>query len=591
MRDKISRILCFSLILLILSGLFVGCNKDEKSETPTDVSSATSKEPVATKPAPQANVMEQVGEDDPYTIVPNTDGKEIIILSYDDNQTLVMTVAEKTTLAQFLACVAPKDGYEVKIMDAAGAEVTDVNTELVKGMVFNVFKKEAETPEVSFIINVVAQTVIDDTIDTQDQIDIDNEYIDQNPDVPDSSQSVPAKGAIKLASIWSATYSSADAIGQIWNSTFTTIRNKQGISTAIINLAGDTAADVVVKDVMAGKNDVQVYEVPAYIARCIARKNCLADLKGSKTLKYSNFDNAGTTSMTFSGKLYGVAIDFKATKIMGVLYNKDLIKKYAPTYDVEKLYNEKKWTFDTFKSLAKECTRDLTGDGKPDVHGLTSNTNVIGMALTANAGGTSLMKNGKVEATMCSAEGITALEWMKKIYNTDKSWKFFASIKDSVNYFANGSSAMFASWLHYYNDIVPKANFKVGFVLMPMGPDQTEYISGQYDAQFYVVPKTNESQLDIIGEWLNGVSAASGKLINNEIKNLVKNGFDKSTQEIYKWGVNNATPEYSSGVFSSNISSQVDSSVTSSSKSPAKIMASIKSQAQKELDDFFNPLY
>lgn len=591
MKFNVMRTLSFLLVCVMLIGLFVGCGNNE-ADTPTDVESTQS---VASTIAP---VIVDVDKDDPYTISKDANGKDIVILTPNADGSITMTVAENTTLEAFLGCVVAKDGYVVKVTDVSGKEVTDKKALIAKDMVFEVVNEQSSESEIKLIINVVTQDVIQETVEEQEEINnntnsvvsapVNNETSNNQPSNPGDST---AKETIKLASIWSNAYEADDASGKIWQSTFSSMEKNQGMQTQIINLHGDTAADSVVKEVMAGKSEVDVYETPAYIARCIARKGCLANLKTCSTLKMANFDNAGTQSMTFGNNLYGVAIDFKATKMMGILYNKDLIQKHAPTYDVEKLYKEKKWTFEIFQALAKACTKDLNGDNRPDVHGLTSNTNVIGMALTANAGGTALMSNGRVVATMCSDAGITALEFMKKLYNTDKSWKYFGSIKDSVNYFANGQSAMFASWMSYYTDIVPKANFKVGFVLMPMGPDQKNYISGQYDAQFYIVPKTKKDRLDVIGNWLNGVAGASGKLITNELRNLAINGFDKNTQDIYKWGVSNATPEFSSGLFSQDVSSQVDSSVTAASKSPAKVMTSIKSKAQNELDDFYAPLY
>ncbi len=590
MKFNITRTICLVLMCVLFLGVFVGCSNNE-SYTPTDVESNQS---VVSTTAP---VIVDVDEDAPYTITQDANGNDVVILTPNADGSITMTVAENTTLEAFLGCVVAKEGYSVKISDVNAKEITDKTIVIVKDMIFEIVNNTTSQSEVKFVINVVTQDVIEETVQEQEEIDnpttsnISSNVNSLPSNAPSASKPSVATQSVKLSSIWSTSYESDDAAGTIWQSTFSALNKNQGIKTEIINLDGATAADAVVKEVMAGKTSVDVYETPAYIARCIARKGCLANLKTCSTLKMSNFDNSGTKSMEFGNNLYGVAIDFKATKMMGILYNKEFIKKHAPTYDIEKLYREKKWDFETFQALAKTCTKDTNGDGKPDIHGLTSNTNVIGMALTANAGGTALMKNGRVEATMCSDAGITALEFMKKLYNTDKSWKFFGSIKDSVNYFANGQSAMFASWMSYYADIVPKANFKVGFVLMPMGPDQKDYISGQYDAQFYIVPKTKKDRLDVIGNWLNGIAGASGKLITNELRNLAINGFDKNTQDIYKWGVSNATPEFSSGLFSKDISSQVDSSVTAASKSPAKVMTAIKSKAQNELDDFFAPLY
>ncbi len=592
MKANITRIVCLMLALLMSVSLFAACGKEE-AETATDVSSVASKAPVATKPAPQANVMEQVGEDDPYTIVPNADGKEIIILSYDENQTLVMTVAEKTTLAQFLACVAPKDGYEVKIMDAAGAEVTDVNTELVKGMVFNVFKKDAETPEVSFTINVVAQTVIDDTIDTQDQIDMDNSLLEDPEEDEGGTPSAPVaiKSTINLSTIWYDAYNGSDNIAKAWQSTFSNMETKQGIKTTFTKLDAQSATDTIVKDVMAGKVTSDVFDVSLQMCRNIARKKAAANIYDSKTLDKSKYQCGATESVTFNGKAYGVTFASKSVNPMGVIYNKDLIKKYAPDTDIVKLYNEKKWTFEAFQTLAKKCTHDTDGDNKIDIYGFTSNTNIIGMALTSNAGGTALMKNGRVEATMCNADGVAALEWCKTLFKTERSWMFKADINACADAFAGGTSAMFVSYLNFFNTIAPKADFQMGFVLMPMGPAQSNYINSVYDASLYVVPKTNEKRLDEIGDWLNGLYKVSGKLLNNQMTKLSKNGMDKTCIDIYKWLVNNMSAEFSTGAFTSNISSQVDSSVTSASKSPTKVMAGIKDAAQKECDDFYGPLY
>jgi hypothetical protein len=177
------------------------------------------------------------------------------------------------------------------------------------------------------------------------------------------------------------------------------------------------------------------------------------------------------------------------------------------------------------------------------------------------------------------------------MFKDDRSWNYKADINASVDVFANGQAAMFVSYLAFYNTIASKADFSLGFVLMPIGPAQTDYINGVYDAALYVVPKTNEKRLDDIGNWLNGMANVSGKLLNEQIKKLAKNGMDATCQKIYKSLVNNMSAEYSTGAFTSNVSSQVDSSVTSASKSPAKVMNAIKSLAQKECDDFYGPMY
>lgn len=599
MKSNIARILCLVLALMMSVSLFAGCSDEETPETTTDVQSAVST---------LAPVIVDVDKDDPYTIAKSKDGKDIVILTPNADGSITMTVAEKTTLETFLTCVAAKEGYAIKITDAKGNEVADPKAVIAKDMIFEVYKDGETTAAVKLVINVVTQEEIKETVKEQEKIDASNAQLPSNvvkpnpgdpsnpnpvdPVKPDPNKpSVGIKSTIKLSTIWFDSYNGEDASAKAWKSTLANMETKQGIKTEFARLDAASATDTIVKDVMAGKVSADVFDVSLAMCRNIARKKAAANIYASKTLNKSLYACGATESVTFGGKAYGVTFASKSVNPMGVIYNKELVKKYAPDVNIEKLYNEKKWTFEAFQALAKKCTIDTDGNGKSDIHGFTSNTNIIGMALTANAGGTALLKNGKVEATMCNDEGIAALEWCKKMFKDDRSWNYKADINASVEVFANGQAAMFVSYLAFYNTIASKADFSLGFVLMPIGPAQTDYINSVYDAALYVVPKTNEKRLDDIGNWLNGIANVSGKLLNEQIKKLAKNGMDTTCQKIYKSLVNNMSAEYSTGAFTSNVSSQVDSSVTSASKSPAKVMNAIKSLAQKECDDFYGPMY
>ncbi len=303
------------------------------------------------------------------------------------------------------------------------------------------------------------------------------------------------------------------------------------------------------------------------------------------------FRCGATDAVTFNGKAYGVTFASKMNNVLGVFYNKDLIAKYAPETDIAKLYKEKHWTFDTFRILAQRCTHDTDGDGKMDVYGVTSNTNINAMAMTANAGGIALMKNGRVEATMCNDAGIAALEWCKSLYKNDKTWKYYADINNCVDAFANGNAAMLATYMSYYPNIASKANFDYGFVLMPMGPDQTDYINNVYDARLYVVPKTKEHRLGDIGVWLNAVGDVSDAFTEQQVSELQQAGFDETAIDCYQYAVNTMAADFATGAFSGAIASQVDNCVFSASQHPSKVMPSIKDKAQQELDDFYGPMY
>ncbi len=592
MKTNISRILCLVMVLLMAFSVFAGCSKeDDTTKTPT----ATDTPAVEL----QEDIIVEVDEDAPYAIA---EDQEEIFLKAEDDGSIVLVVPEKTTVEALLKVVTAKDGYTVKVVDAEGKEVTDAATAVADKMVLNVVKDGEDTAEVTLTISVLTEKEIQSIQKEQKEVDDNNKKV-PSTDKDDSkdesktdtnnktSNTTTVKSKITLCSVWSSSYTASDSTGEAWKSTFATMKSKNGIETTVTNIAPDSATDTIVKDVMAGKSTADVYDVSLVMCRNIARKKAAANIYESTTLNKSLYNCAATESVTFGGKAYGVTFAAKSVNPMGVIYNKELVKKYAANYDIVKLYNEKKWTFDTFQAIAKLCTVDTNGDNATDIYGFTSNTNIIGMALTANAGGTALMKSGKVEATMCNESGIEALEWCKTMFKTDRTWLYKAAINDCVDQFAAGKAAMFVSYFQYGNTIAAKANFSLGFVLMPMGPDQSTYKNGVYDSALFVVPKTNEDKLDEIGNWLNGVANVAGKLTNIQLTNMARNGFDSTAQSIYKYLINNMSAEYSSGCFSTSTSSAVDTSVTSASKSPSKVMAQIKSSAQKECDDFYGPLY
>ncbi|MBQ6818710.1 MAG: hypothetical protein IJP35_03790 [Clostridia bacterium] len=580
MKTNVTRILCLALVLLMSVAVFVGCSKDPVTETDVTNTDVTS--------VPEDIIVDIT--DKAYEIVKDANGKDIVILTKDG-----FNVAENTTLEAFLACVVAEEGYSIKVLDAQGKELTDTKAIVANGMVFELYKDGVAEAEEKQNIIVVAASVIESAIQEQSKIDQEKSEI-LNPSKDDSKDESKDKTPTKafdivLNTVYHGSYTGSDATSKAYQNAMAAMK-KKGINTTINPLDAASATDTLVKENMAGKPSADIYEISQVMCRNVAKKGAAVNLYSSSTLNKSLFKCAGTECVTFNGKAYGVTWASKSVSPMGVIYNKDLVAKYAPTYDIVKLYNDKKWNFDNFQAIAKACTVDTDGNGKSDIYGFTSNTNVIGMALTSNAGGTALKVNEKVEATMCNEAGIKALEWCKEMFKTDKSWLYKADINQCVTEFCGGKAAMFVSYFHYYGNIAAQANFKLGFVLMPMGPAQSSYCNGVYDNAYYVVPTHKANRLDDIGTWLNNVaSSTSSVFLNNKVKDVAKNGFDSTSQAVFKWVVNNMTPEFSSGVFSSAISSEVDSSVTSAAKQPAKVMASIKTKAQKECDDYYAEIY
>ena len=590
---KAIRILCLLMCLLLVGSLFVGCG-DNEAESPTDVQSTVVSVP--------EDVVVELTDDAPYELKQDKDGNDIIILVPEEDDSITMEVAEKTTLEVFLTCAVAKEGHTIRVLDAKGAEITDMKAVIATGMKFEVVKDGEDTAAVSLAIRVITKEQIADKIDKQEQVNTQKEELN-NPSKPVDGSTPPKedpkkpvvdktpKTEVKLITIYPEAYLSSTATANVWQTSLKTIEDKKHYKTNIDKLDPLSAVDVITKEVMAGKSSADVYDISLSMCRSLAKSKAVCNWLDSKTLDFSKVQNGGTQAITFGKKCYGVALNGTSGVVAGIMYNKDLVAKYAPGYDLQKLYKENKWDFDTFREVAKLCTRDTDGDGKTDTYGVTSNTNIIGIMLTSNAGGTALMKNGRVEATMCNDAGIAALEFCKTLFKTDRSWKYYADIKDSVTMFSSGRSAMLATYLHFYTMVAPAANFKFDFVHAPMGPDYGKYVDGVYDAGVFVVPKTNEKKLDTLGTWINHLTTISGKLLNIDAKNLAMNGFSNDAIEIFKWCKNNMQADFSTGAFTSAVASQVDNSVTSASKSPAKVMNAIKSQAQAELDDFYANLY
>ena len=591
---KAIRILCLLMCIMLVGSLFVGCG-DDKVESNTDVQSTVVSVP--------EDVVVELTDDAPYELKQDKGGNDIVILVPEEDGSITMEVAEKTTLEVFLTCAVAKEGHTIRVLDAKGAEITDMKAVIATGMKFEVVKDGEDTAAVSLAIRVITKEQIADKIDKQEQVNDQKEDLknpDKNPGKnpgknpsknPTTSVDTTPKTEVKLLSIYSSNYLSSSATAKVWQTSLKTIEDKKHYKTTVGEMDVPTAVDVITKDVMAGKAGADVYDLSLQMCRSLAKNKAVANWKDSKTLDFSKVQNGGTQAVTFGKKCYGIALNGTSGAVTGIMYNKDLIAKYAPGYDLQKLYKENKWDFDAFREVAKLCTRDTDGDGKVDTYGVTSNTNIIGIMLTSNAGGTALMKNGRVEATMCNDAGIAALEFCKTLFKTDRSWKYYADIKDSVTMFSSGRSAMLATYLHFYTMVAPAANFKFDFVHAPMGPDYGKYVDGVYDAGVFVVPKTNEKKLDTLGTWINHLTTISGKLLNIDAKNLAMNGFSNDAIEIFKWCKNNMQADFSTGAFTSAVASQVDNSVTSASKSPAKVMNAIKSQAQAELDDFYANLY
>lgn len=397
------------------------------------------------------------------------------------------------------------------------------------------------------------------------------------------SKEEPKPISIVFRSIYADQYTGETGMGKLWKDHFGKMA-EQGILTSYANLDPDTAVDTIFKEVLAGRASADVYEVSLAISHQLAVKKVLANVLDSKTLNQKAFNNGGTHSNTINGKTYGVALAANGQVSM-ILYNKELIKRYAPDVDIPALISQNKWNYDTFRDLAKKCTVDTDGDSKKDIYGVTATTQLIQGVLFA-AGGYGVMKQGKITSTLADkGEGYDALEFAKTLFKTDRSWKYLAKEQDQWAWFSNQKTAMTVISSRGIPAKAKEVSFAYGIAPIPT-QDQATACNGVMDAQVFVVPKTKENRLDNIGKWLNGVAKAENSVFINQTY-----GMHNEAVNTYQRILKNTSAEYSAGAISLEFASRLDAMVTTSGGNAKKALAAIHLLIQNQLDEFYAPLY
>lgn len=567
MKANITRLISIALAVIMVVCCFSSCKKKEETDDTSSLDSVVISDDTV------------LGEE--YFTVNEEDGTSVQLMDNEDGTTY-LDVVEGTTLEKFLQDVVPVEGYSLKVFAADGTELTDTAATIVDGMQLKVYLTATEEGEEDTEVSVVDIKVVSAEEFETDKQERASTNSTQKDKTGSSGNSNSLTGySFVLGSYQTAKYTENSAIGNVYKAQIEKIKNKYSCSVEYKTYQSDP--NEIVNEVMAGTCNADIIEITLECLRNVAKQGCALDLAPYSLGKA--YTNGFTESCTYSGKKYAVAFPAMGATPMGVIYNKDLIKQYNGGKDVVmSAYKNGSWTFDKFREVAKNCT-----DEANDVFGVTSNTNIIGMAITSEAGGTATRdSSGKIVATMCNQNGVKALEFMRELKQTDKSYKYNNDISTSISDFIAGKAAMFASNLTYYPEISKSVTFEFGFVLFPKGPDQSEYISGAYDGNGFIVPKNKEATANISVTFLNQLANVNGKIINAKAEEMQRNGFDKDSVAAYKYAVNNASAEFRTGAIDAQVSSSVDTSVLSKSENPSTVVDQVKGQIQSQLDKFYS---
>lgn len=372
---------------------------------------------------------------------------------------------------------------------------------------------------------------------------------------------------------------------------FAEIEGKYGIK---VRIKAYPEADSMVTDITlainSGTQPFDVLETRNARARQLMSQGVVTPQSGIKSIdvKDKRFAQSLLESMTFSNKVYATTIDGIYNAATGVFYNKNILKSMNLSADyIYNLYKSGKWTFDAFRKLARDATR---GEGENKIWGILGATSPIGLAISANAGGTVIRKsNGKFDVALASAGGIEAMNWIHEMWAKDKSFYFINDHVTTWEKFATGKFLMFPTWLSYIQYFVEYGmEDEIGFVPFPIGPRQTKHITNAYEYNCIVMP-TGLKYPEAAGKIYMDIASVSSKLENLCVSQLKDYGLDDKSIGIYKEIFNYIQPEFSQGVNFSTTKS-IDDSVFTLNGDPASVAASIKKKMQIEVEEFYSKI-
>lgn len=159
----------------------------------------------------------------------------------------------------------------------------------------------------------------------------------------------------------------------------------------------------------------------------------------SSSLANSLFPIATMTAQMFGG-FYALPIEIQPNVLY---YNVDHFRLVGLT-DPNILYKQNNWHWGTFLDAAKKLTRDVTGDGQPDIYGYKGSSqnwpffvNMSGGKVWADDGKSLLMDKAAVEA----------LEFLRDLIYTHGVWTTKAPYYTTA--FADGSASMIIAGPRY----------------------------------------------------------------------------------------------------------------------------------------------
>lgn len=342
------------------------------------------------------------------------------------------------------------------------------------------------------------------------------------------------------------------------------VEKELGCTIKIVNSLSVTPSTLAPM-IQAGKKVGDIMEVEMRYLPALLAKNYLQpwDNVSGINIKDAKYTESYTRLATINGKTWGLQFMKPPEVRYCVVVNKTLLGKMGIDADnIYKMINNKTWDFETFATYAKAATAENGSTwgvgGRPEY--------VTEMLIAANNGKLVTQgSNGKATATYTSNQVINAMNFFDRLVNKDKSFMvtdgmrqqstFETQQPDYINSFIQGKIAfLFEDSWTLEQKIKPRVkNFDYGMIMIPKGPDATDYVSPAEHARVFVLSTTNKADLaktskifNALAEPPSGYGTDDWWLDDVQLSYFQNN--DTESIKMYKKSLDNSTWDLGMGI-------------------------------------------
>ena len=273
----------------------------------------------------------------------------------------------------------------------------------------------------------------------------------------------------------------------------------------------------IMSELLSGEEVAHVIMPEVWRSGLFVSARVLMDWNSEPIKKYINTDELWWNSTmayasNVNGKVYAGACNIQnyADWTYVCLFNKKILTEIGSSADeLYKMYEEKTWNWDAFRTLAKKAVRDLNDDGQmteADQYGFTSSDYDALVALISSADADAIRSDdGKnPRYTYNQEREIQVLTTLNEMYTMDGSYftgsmERFDGVRGDIRQFTSGKSLFFLFTL----SSIKGADYRVmqedlGILPVPLGPSndgkgwQDKYMS-RVDHNFFatLIPANN----------------------------------------------------------------------------------------------------